>query len=712
MKEWYNARELAGLPGMPGTERRVRSKAQREKWQSRKRARGKGYEYHLSSLPMETRAHLALQQLPKTPVEEAVSEAAQKALDEQRQEGMRKWMALPGGHPKRHRARARLWVLQACEAYQQQLGMPGRRGVDAFCQALVTGEVAVPEEHRPWLPHRRGLVSLNSATVYRWRQRHDRQGLWGLTDGYGNRRGTGKIDTNLELQQIVLGCLLRYPHITGKKIKAFLAAEYPHLDIVSEAGIRRFINRWKSENAQLWTYLTNPDRWKNVYLVAHGSHYDGIERLNQLWEMDSTPADWMLKDGRHCVIGVIDLYSRRLKFRVSKTSKAAAVCLTFRDAVLDWGVPEAVRTDNGKDYVSEHFDTVLRELRIDHQLCLPFASEQKGTIERAMRTLSHGLLDLLPGFIGHNVAERKEIEARKSFAQRVMDPNEVIEVSLTAEELQAKIDDWCEHIYARNPHQGLDGRTPFELAAGQPVRRISDPHALDLLLLEVAGTRTVGKKGIRFEHHHYTAPELVPYIGREVRLRRDPDDLGRLYVYSEEGFLCIAECDRLLGLSPAEKAAAARAVQKRLMSEQKAALKGALNAVHKNPAEAILEHRKRQSGKVTAFPAPSEPYSTPALDEAARARQAAAGQAAPDTQAEVIDYAAFRDEFEQHNQNVLEEVDLRKIHAHWLRVEARIEAGETVSEEERLGLEGYKASGQYQSQQEFFEAFGLTAEDF
>ncbi len=36
---------------------------------------------------------------------------------------------------------------------------------------------------------------------------------------------------------------------------------------------------------------------------------------------DSTPADVMLKDGRHSIIGVIDLYSRRVKLHVSKTSQ-------------------------------------------------------------------------------------------------------------------------------------------------------------------------------------------------------------------------------------------------------------------------------------------------------------------------------------------------------------------------------------------------------
>lgn len=721
MKEWFRASELAGLPGMPGTERRARSKAQREGWRWRKAHKGKGREYHISSLPPKTRAHLqrdmavqAVSAMVGSEALEQIVRAARAASEEQRrvkEEGLKQFAAMPDG-PKKQRLRARRWLIEALWEFRRAHGGTKSSSRLAFCDAINGGELEIPAWVMEFLPRRHGVHHLTEPTLERWEQAYRARGIMALADRYGNRTGQGKIDRHPELKRVVLGLLLQHPHITARKVVQYLAAEHPQLPRVSASAITRFVTRWKRENAQLWTYLTNPDQWKNVHMVAYGSHTDDIQRINQRWELDSTPADWMLQDGRHCVIGVIDLYSRRLKFRVSKTSKAAAVCLAFRDAVLDWGVPESVRTDNGQDYVSEHFTGVLRDLQIVQQLCMLFASEQKGTIERAMRTMSHGILDLLPGFIGHNVAERKVIEARKSFAERVMQRGEVVEAEMTAEELQKLLDEWCEHVYARNPHEGLGGRTPFEMAAGHPVRRISDPHALDLLLLEVAGTRTVGKKGIRFEHHYYSAPELVAHTGREVRLRRDPDDIGRLYVYSEEGFICIAECDQLLGLSPAEKAAAAKALQKRLMAEQKAELKEAMRAIRRNPAQAILEHRIREAENVTAFPAPSEPYSTPALEAAAEARQAAGHQAPPDTQAEVIDYAAFRDEFEQHNRDVLEETDLRKIHAHWLRVEARIEAGESVSEEERLGLEGYKASGQYQSQQEFFEAFGLTAEDF
>lgn len=61
VERWYTASELAGLPGVPGTERRVRARAEAAGWQSRpRRERGGGREYPLSSLPTATQAALLL----------------------------------------------------------------------------------------------------------------------------------------------------------------------------------------------------------------------------------------------------------------------------------------------------------------------------------------------------------------------------------------------------------------------------------------------------------------------------------------------------------------------------------------------------------------------------------------------------------------------------------------------------------------------------
>ena len=57
--------------------------------------------------------------------------------------------------------------------------------------------------------------------------------------------------------------------------------------------------------------------------------------------------------------------SRRLKLYVSRSSSSSAVATLTRSALLDWGVPEMVVTDNGSDYVSNHIKNVFMALNIE-----------------------------------------------------------------------------------------------------------------------------------------------------------------------------------------------------------------------------------------------------------------------------------------------------------------------------------------------------------
>ncbi len=476
-------------------------------------------------------------------------------------------------------------------------------------------------------------------------------------------------------------------------------------------AIERFMVRWKAENAQVWTYMTNPDRWKNVYMPAHGDHFEGITALNQLWELDSTPADWMLTDGRHSVLGVIDLYTRRLKFFVSRTSKATAVCTLLRTAILDWGIPETARTDNGQEYVSNQVDAALRSLEIHQDICIPFASEEKAAIERGIKTMLHGILDLLPGFIGHNVAERKVIEARASFAKRVMTAGEVIEIKMTAAELQEKLDQWCE-VYHAAPHSGLKDRSPLEMVGAwtKPVRRITDERALDALLMPLAGTRRVTKKGVAYDNHDYIAPELTVHTGEEVLLKLDESSLGRLYVYTLEGaFICIAEAPDLTGISRAEAAAAATHHARRFVAAQAEDLRRHKKSIKENIAEAVLTHKLEAARKLSHFPNRSEEYTTPDLDQAALAARALdAPKAAAPTDGERAAMTELERELANPPVAQLPETD-RQRYQRWVRVSRRT-TQEALTDEEHNFLLGYVNSPEWKAQHSVHVDFGLEVD--
>ena len=108
---------------------------------------------------------------------------------------------------------------------------------------------------------------------------------------------------------------------------------------------------------------------------------------------------------------------------------------------------------------------------------------------------------MMPGYIGHNVAQAQDIRARRSFAQRLQEAKkgEAVESGMTREAFEAFIERWCLAEDHRTRTSGrLKGKSPAQVvdawAQEHPVRRIHDPNALDYLLAEGA-TKVIGKKG-------------------------------------------------------------------------------------------------------------------------------------------------------------------------------------------------------------------------
>lgn len=350
----------------------------------------------------------------------------------------------------------------------------------------------------------------------------------------------------------------------------------------------RFHTTWMRENHDMYLQATNPDAFKNSVMLAFGSYSADVTELNQRWEMDATPADWLLldEDGkkrRYTVSVIVNVWSRQAIVLVSKTPKTQTHCLALRMALLAWGVPKQIVTDNGQDYVSEHFQQVLKALEIEHFRTNAFSPEEKPHVERFIGTLNHSILELLPNFVGHNVADRKAIEARRSFAERLAKKGELVdfaavcEGAYSGEMLGAKINTWLTGTYDQHPHGALE-ISPFAKAASWTgeIKRIEDERALDILLARPAGNngrRTLQKKGIHLDGTWFIAPELATIeMGSVLEIFETPD-LGRIVVHYANNFLCVAEDPARTGVSRIEIAKKADAMQKARIRDAKARIK-------------------------------------------------------------------------------------------------------------------------------------------
>jgi putative transposase len=294
---------------------------------------------------------------------------------------------------------------------------------------------------------------------------------------------------------------------------------------------------------------------------------------------------------------------------------------------MDWGVPEEAKTDNGSDYVSRELRMFFDEMGITHTLSTPFSPWEKPHVERFIKTFLHGLLELLDGFIGHSVAERKQIEAKRTFAESLFKKNAVVDVDMTVEELQLLADQWVEGIYMQREHRTL-GMSPLARVAGYTgaVKRITNERAFDILLAKPAGRMPViTKKGIRFEKATFIHAELPIHQGEQADIRHDPKDLGRLIVYVQGKFLCIAECPERTGMDRQEVAAHGRARQQEFIAGKRReyrAAKASLPMSTDDLVRDLLTRRAEASGKVAVLAKRAEAHQTPALAEADRAARA------------------------------------------------------------------------------------------
>lgn len=636
----WSLKVLSEITG--NSKRTLLRRAKRETWTGMevKSIGGTRYEYPESSLPADiqqriiqhraTQAAAAIAQdspelagyrAARNYLEDLEREEAEKRLIKER--GLAEFGQLP--EARKREAEACWEVLKARDAFVAAGGFKKARGTALFCERFNAGEIPLPDAVADTV---RKTGRLHPATLYRWQRNYETMGLAGLAWKYGKTGGRTLLPA--VMQDFVKAMICEHMKVSVPKLMAGLEARkakegWPD-DVPSSHVVYAFAKRWRRENRVMLLSMHNPDEWRSRYQFAIGSASATVERLNQLWESDATPGDIMLAEGRHTCIGMIDVFSRRGKILVVPSSKAVSISTLLRRCLLDWGVPEILRTDNGKDFTARHMVRVLDSLEIEQDLCTPFTPEQKPHIERFFHTFSHGIVELLPGFLGHSVADRKAIEGRKSFADRLMKKGSVVEVKLTAQEFQKVCDRWLDAVYHQDPHTSLDGKRPAEMVRSwtQPVRRIEDERSLDVLLAPApkdGGIRKVKKKGIDALRRRYFNTALIGHEGEQVQVQIDWSDVGKAYVFSCDGdFICTAVDPDWEGISAADVASHGKAKQKEFYAEGRKEARRLIRE-HKISLvpEDILAHRESLIENVMELPRPSEPYTTKALQEAARA---------------------------------------------------------------------------------------------
>ncbi|MGB3208671.1 MAG: DDE-type integrase/transposase/recombinase [Crinalium sp.] len=516
--------------------------------------------------------------------------------------------AQPDNLPQQRRD-AKLSILAAFEDFCDRHNLNICEGRFKFAELYNSKAVAVAD----WV---RNLVNTISVpTLFRW-QKLLKSGLNALAGRWGKHRlGKGMIDSDPEVREIVEGMLLyRSDHIAAE-----LRCRFPDKRLPSLRTIEGWVKRWKEKHPQEWALLQSKHLFNSKFRAAHGVTSEDVYFANQRWEIDATKGDIVLSDNsRYSILLIEDIFSRRLKAFVTKNSNAKSLVRgLLRRTILDWGLADELEivTDRGKEFICPYFLGSLESLNIAYRKCDAFSPWQKPHIERSFGTLTRELLERLPGFCGHSVAERQLLRARGE---------DEVELLLTPEELQQRLDGWCAE-YEQTAHRGLENRTPIQRWAEspKPIKKITDERALDILLAEVpdgGGLRVVQKRGIQVNNAWFADSEgqWALHIGETVQVKFDPFDAGTIYIFEpgiDGEFLFIATNSDLLGESRQEKAQAAHTMQQQVKSTVRSLKKLADKVKETSPIVAGIA----QIGNLVAFPLQAQSFDSQGLRAAQEA---------------------------------------------------------------------------------------------
>ena len=164
----------------------------------------------------------------------------------------------------------------------------------------------------------------------------------------------------------------------------------------------------------------------------------------QLWQLDIVGGVWLVDPvtgvvrEAKVVTGVDDHSRFCVSARVVERATGRQVCLAFAQALVQFGIPDEVLTDNGKQFTGRFgkggevlFDKICRHNGITHRLTQPASPTTTGKVERFHLTLRRELLDHCGPFT-------------------------------SMEEAQAAVDAWVSEYNADRPHQALDAERPVD----------------------------------------------------------------------------------------------------------------------------------------------------------------------------------------------------------------------------------------------------------
>jgi transposase InsO family protein len=414
--------------------------------------------------------------------------------------------------------------------------------------------------------------------------------------------------------------------------------------------------KWLRDNDDLsLSYLAREghNKWARRYLPHNEYNEESIQpgfrgvcdhTQMDLWVCDAPGG----KPYRPWLTAILDRRSRRVMgWHLGKTPHQDAILAALRMTFRECCVPVQLHIDNGKDFTSkvitgltkseirilrqEHgrdwkqivrrdrelvgmdeacWGGIAHELGIELIYAIPYSPWSKGVVERWFGTMHGQFARTFETYCG-NRPDRRPEHLNKLLTDGVGIP--------TLDELRGQLADYLvEYHHRSHTGAGMNGRSPLEVWQTAERLRRADDDALSLLM-KIRGAYKVGANGVRLQiggasmTYGAGVPMLRRYVGRKVLVAVDPDDVSRVWAYSQDG-----DGRRLLGCLPAndriplDTSADNLREANRAVTNQRKAYKSVLASASRRSATAAEELRRKRAQHAAQLRATGTTDSVPA----------------------------------------------------------------------------------------------------
>lgn len=558
--QWYSAKELIRLPGLPSTVQKINAKAKREGWVRRPRKRrGGGSEYLLSALPPKAQAAVVLKESLSANGNGLKAQNSPSICEKGSGHCPDNSLIVPP-LDRREVEREALWqgYARATDKRKQKAAkknaalMAVERLIDEGEKATRATEIVATQ------------CKVDQGTLYRWMQRVKDIDHCDWTAALLDRHTGGGSSAEISLEA---SRQFRVDYLREEKPSASACYERTLRIYPEKASVGAFM-------AQLRKEVPAP-----VILLARGGpealkrSFPAQKRDRSVFQaMQAVCADghqfdvfvhW--PDGEICrVVGVFwqDLFSGKiLSYRIDRTENSDAVRLSFGDMVERYGIPDLAYLDNHRGFATKWLTGgapnryrfkikpedpigILIALGTRICWCSPYWGQAK-PIEVAFGDLGE-YVSKHPAFSGAYTGNKPDAKP-ENYGSRAIPLQEFIKILDT-------------EIIAHNARLGrrstvCAGRSfdqVFNESYSQSIIRKATQEQKRLWLLAAEGVFSSRQDGsICLLNNRYWDECLSNYMGQRLVVRFDPQKLhSGVHVYALDGrFLCTAACIAAVGFN-------------------------------------------------------------------------------------------------------------------------------------------------------------------